>query len=697
MNIMSIVSIVISVIVTLLFAIKQIKLYNANKRTLKDIRNQFAKEREEYSVNNQGKNVSITVNGNYPDLNKLLVEINAYLNRNQGTADFSVIHSKTELYASSSFENANAKVAFPTYLGLMGTFTGVFLGLLGFQLVPLFMGQNNDSGVSNLVFGVMISMATSLVGLVLTKESTGLAADCKKELDRRKYIFYNVIQTDVWGALGSSMNDALENLRQTVGQFEVAFSKSTDNFEKKFGESVKVFANTFDECTKHFGGEFQTNSKILTEAVTEMGHSIEKINANVESQRDLLNEFRSTEMWKSLEAFIRAADKLEASTKSIEELATLRTMLDESTEKMVSAQEEYIRSLKIAEMMSERIKNLLDRFSTFENSINNLGESIKMTDLTQRSELNELKRTLDNFLERKRIADEYTEKSTEELEEYFKHHTQSIAQLNNQYSEALEHHSEKFEDMMSDIAAAIQQKKREFIAALEDAFNIAELDTQFSHLNNLPEILLRLSELKATVIDKTTLLESMKEVVDEVRECNSSIERGNKTQNSTMEENTLRLMNKSEAVRKEVVSQNEKLQVSLQAENQNLVSTITARITEIGVSINNLQHNMEKYDSELCGQAIANMQELLNSIPFEKVDRGTMEQINTLLTQQKTSLNEFVEELKKQKSSLDLHKKVGELQKELDLLINKISRSKNPVKTAKKTNPKDDSVNDRTH
>ena len=127
------------------------------------------------------------------DLNKLIVEINHYVAKTKGTTDFSVIQNKVERKLNMRYDQSVAKLAFPTYLGLMGTFLGVFIGISMF--LRGFDGANNvtDESIKNLLMGVLVSMSTSLIGLLLTTINNARASESRKNIEEDKNEFYDFV------------------------------------------------------------------------------------------------------------------------------------------------------------------------------------------------------------------------------------------------------------------------------------------------------------------------------------------------------------------------------------------------------------------------------------------------------------------------------------------------------------------------
>ena len=171
----------VSVAVSAFFIWRQWSYFNETK-TNRDRYQNFFNHTGEYQTRNQfygNKEIFLIDEENLPngsDLKQLVIEINEYVRKNVGTTDFSVIQNKTERKLNMRYDESMARIAFPTYYGLMGTFTGVFVGIITFILG--FDGTNGvtDDSIRNLLIGVLVSMLTSLIGLALTTRNNRYAS-----------------------------------------------------------------------------------------------------------------------------------------------------------------------------------------------------------------------------------------------------------------------------------------------------------------------------------------------------------------------------------------------------------------------------------------------------------------------------------------------------------------------------------------
>ena len=492
-TILSYLSLVASVCVAVYFYKKQRKYYDENMARLERTRDFFLAT-PSYSVVTDGEDKIIDVSNLDGELLELVKELNKYISRNKGTTDFSIIQNKTERFANTMFENASSNLAFPTYMGLMGTFIGVLMGLVGFVLPDLIgefgfdIGSDEEANITRLVYGVIVSMITSAFGLSFTTKSNKAATEYKRMMDERKNMFYDFIQNELMPVLGMSVVAALSQLKETLLHFHESFDVITRNFER-----------TFNGCTDKFGKEFEKNIVAVGHAASQLGSSIEVVNKNVENQQALLRELRSDGMIAALDRFVDAGRQFEQSANSVKEMDNMCENISAAVKSLLIVQKEYNSSLVVPKLIAERLNVILERVTTFENSVNALGASIAQTQMLGNSELTLIQEHLDNIKRKDAIAVEYQETANEELKALFDTETTIIQNLQRQYTSAIESHSDEFGKLMEQVAEAIKQKKEEFMQTLQNAFDMAELNTEFAHLKQLPEIRNCIDGLNASV------------------------------------------------------------------------------------------------------------------------------------------------------------------------------------------------------
>lgn len=481
-----------------------------NIKKLKSVRSFFRKKRN-YEVIGNGEdsqlNPDVARKGSH--LYTLISELNEYTRRNHGTADFSVIQNKTDRKIKVLYDEASSKIAFPTYIGLMGTFLGVFLGLLFFSSgLDSTTDGVTDKTIGDLISGVLVSMSTSFIGLLLTTFTNAYAADTQKIVGAAKNEFYEYVQNELMPTLGVSMVVALNKLHQTINLFEPSFNRVIDRFQ-----------NTFDNCTQRFGNAFEQNVVVVSEAVRVMGENMDKINENVDLQEKLLTTLKSRGVVESLNAFVRAAQNFDLVTMALNRFEVSRNAIKDATVELINSQRKYNESLDIPLSVANKLNMILNRVTEFEKSINALGRSIEKTDLIANTEVEALKEAIKAIKKKQKIAVEAMEVSDGHLENIFKMQAESIVKLGRTYEESIASYAEKFENILDGLGKEMQERRKEIVDAIEEKFSLEQIQQEFSQLSKLKKIEDLLSSINTKSsreeVDKT--IESTRREVENIR------------------------------------------------------------------------------------------------------------------------------------------------------------------------------------
>lgn len=503
------ITLIVSLCVTFWFANKQWRYYRQNLLKLSALEHFFLLDKKGYHITSKDEVCLIQSvdQKSHSPLSELIQEINLYVQKSIGTADFNIIQNKTDRCVESMCEHATAELSFPTYYGLMGTFTGTFIGLIGFLLSG--SDLSDESKVTNLIIGVLVSMATSLFGLVLTTKSNHIAASAKKKLDEQKNEFLDFIQLE----LIPKLQTTITTLQQTMEGFVPKFDVVIKNFESTFTGVIGRFKETFDQCTDNFGSEFRENSTLISQTVSSLNESISKITTNVENQRLLLEELRSEKMFDTLQQFVDSAETFKTSSKAIDKYNELLQSLMFTTQAVIDKQTEYVQSLQIPRELVLKLMTLLDRISTFEQSVNALGENIAQAEMLGNKEMALIARHLESLEEKKQLADRFLDTSNEELEAIFKQQEKTVKTLFNNYQQQLEEERDELSNFVRETLQIISKKKTDLLNHLENAFDVSRVNAMFSHLKTLPEIMAKLDEMETAFVHGEQLKQHIKELL----------------------------------------------------------------------------------------------------------------------------------------------------------------------------------------
>lgn len=452
---------------------------------------------------------------------ELVSEINDYITKTNGAVEYAVIKDKTERRIDSLYEFATSKISFPTHLGLMGTFFGVYIGLKCFNAG---LGQGDggitDQMIKELIGGIIVSMVTSLIGLVLMTISNIHASNVQKKVDAQRDEFFEFLQMSVIPTLGTNVSSSLNRLRSTIG-----------NFEPSFRAVIEEFKTAFRDCTDMFKGTFAENAEVLTKSVAEMGSNMTLINENIQKQDQLLATLRQREMVVTLDKFVSAANSFDAVTTSIQKLEEAKERIIASTNTLAEKQESYNQSLEIPTRLLQQVNAILDRVTTFEKSINALGVNIEQTQLLGNTQINAIEEQLNALKTKHNLIYRYQDTEVEELEKIYKEQSEAVMELSDAFKRVVAQNKDDIETAMGDFKEAydkvvrtcktgVQQKLDEFIEALNKTLDVEDANRKLSNLDRLQALEASLGDIKAAIADKSALTDVSKAV----REGNAKIE-----------------------------------------------------------------------------------------------------------------------------------------------------------------------------
>ncbi len=448
-------------------------------------------------------------------------EVNDYIIKTNGAVEYSVIKDKVEHRLDSLYEFATSKISFPTYLGLMGTFLGVLVGLLCFNAG---LGQE-DTGISDqmvkqLIGGIVISMATSLVGLLLMIISNWYASGVQKKVDLQKDEFFEFLQMAVIPTLSASVSSSLNRLRGTISKFEPSFRTVIDEFK-----------DAFRDCTNMFKGTFAENAEALTKAVVEMGGNITLINENIQKQDQLLATLKQREVIVTLDKFVAAARGFDSVTTSIRRLEEVKESIIASVNVLTEKQEAYNQSLEIPARLLQQINAILDRITTFEKNIDALGANIAQTQLLGNTQINAIEEQLNALKMKNRLIYNYQDVQVEQLDKIYQEQSKAIMELSEAFKRVVAQNRDDIEEAMGDFKKSydeivgkcrtgVEQKLDEFMSALDKTLDVEDVNRKLSNLERLKAVENELTEIRMAISDKSAI----DDVFNAVREGNAKID-----------------------------------------------------------------------------------------------------------------------------------------------------------------------------
>jgi len=367
---------------------------------------------------------------------KIVRVLNTYLVRNKGVAsDFHLIKDVVERNCDVVEEGINQTISLPLYIGLLGTFFGIVLGLFQISEVDFASQATNgeaaiDEAISLLLGGVKIAMIASFVGLFLTIINTGLFfKNAKAIVEDSKNEFYTFIQTELLPLLNQNINSTLYSLQNNLHKFNEEFKGNVTKLSSVMGKNhdaliaqerilttlekmdisefakanvkvlreLQVSTEKFSEFNQYLNqmNEMVSNSKLFTEKINEMISRTDNFN---ELGSHILQSFGENKML--IEFMQQHYNSLDESRQLISNsVGKVNNTLDESLnslqlftkDKIIEVQKLVSKEMDLLETQYPEKWKKLDNLSHLQTLNANLNE-IKLSNASQITSLtNEIK------------------------------------------------------------------------------------------------------------------------------------------------------------------------------------------------------------------------------------------------------------------------------------------------------------------
>ena len=607
----------IAVLIAIGFICWQYRVCSGNFKSL-DILRRFFSKKEAYAtlerisddITSKQKNTIVLKDVSEPDaeLHNLIRDINEYIEKSKGTVAFSIIQNKTERRISMLYEIATSKLSFPTQIGLMGTFLGVFLGLFMFLIGTTKFGQITDDAINSLIFGVLVSMATSFSGILLLILSHSKASKVTNQIDRDKNEFYEWVQNELMPSVDVSMVEAIGKLHETIGQFEPTFSGVINRFK-----------DAFKDVTGAFGDDFRLSVQIVKESVDQMGDNIDKINHNIDLQTELLGTIRSKELITGMDAFVEASKKFGEITGSLDQFERARRLMLIAAQEAINIQKDYNESLQIPKQVAADINSILDRITNFEKNIEGLGANIAQTQLVGSKLVEQIKENIIAIRDKQKVAEYMVSLTNEQLGDFFNEQKNILSNVLEKYNIALDDYLEDYVKMLDRLKQEYEDRKKDFVVAIDKKLSIDDIKNEFTNLRKLGVIVEKLDKLCNVGVKPERLSHELNSIKDELialNEKQSNVSKGitlfGGGGNGTSEANRQEINRLND----KIISQNDELEKlsgeivtlkgqlaqassNMSTEARTTISRLEGEVSRLRDSINGLERDLKYSQSQL--------------------------------------------------------------------------------------------------
>ncbi|MBO3271085.1 hypothetical protein [Hymenobacter defluvii] len=389
-----------------------------------------------------------------PEFTDILRDTNAYLYHNKGAAsNFDILKDIAARQAQVLDNATQANVATPLYLGLLGTFLGVILGLVGIAR----NGVSDENALTPFLTGVLIAMTGSFVGLLLTLLGNNVVRRARQLLDQHQNQYYTFLQARLLPILHDDMSSSLSTLKGVL-----------DAFNQDFVGKVTLFEPIMDKLTNNI----QVQSRFL-EALDKIGYD------------------------QMAKANIAVFDKVRESAELFGQFTGYQQQLNQM--------------LAEGAQVAQAVHSILDRLSGFERGINNVGQYIGQQSNIVQHQLSFFQRhqtEMDNLAARtEQYFDTATLRLTDLMQQRLNQHERDAQQAYEKWGDYFRRLNQDnvFErilkqlDPLKDVQANQQALFRDVTATQRELLRKIEIDSQVD-----AKLLAELSALNTVLVKATS-------------------------------------------------------------------------------------------------------------------------------------------------------------------------------------------------
>ncbi|WP_299762053.1 hypothetical protein [uncultured Pontibacter sp.] len=390
---------------------------------------------------------------------------NQYLKQNKGAAaDFEILKDVSERYAEAIDAEVQSSIATPLYIGLLGTFSGVIIGLssliwsgLGGEEAGAFI---TDQNIPSFLFGVLIAMSGSFLGLLLTLMGNNALKNARSLRDRNKNGYYTFLQTNLLPKLNSDMAASLGNLKSVL-----------DSFNKDFLDKVLGFRPIVDTLTENISTQKEFIEKLDKIGFTQMANANLQVFDKMKESEQLFKNFMQYQV---------------ALNESVRKGAELTHTISDVLSRLNSLQEGFDKVPGYLQKHDESIQRQVNFFGQHEQDLRNIGSRVEQYFDKATLRLTELMEARLQHQERD------AQNAYEKWQEHFRHLNED-----NIYQRILDY-MQPFEDLSQQqekLSATQQQLSSEIKQTNERLLQKIETDTAVQQ-----QLLLQLQTLNANMV-----------------------------------------------------------------------------------------------------------------------------------------------------------------------------------------------------
>lgn len=275
------------IIIVVIIVIQVMRYYFPIKKGIKRFNDIFpANGNHDEIVNSKNDTPRIETSSRNEVHANIVEEVNIYVKSNKGgVLNFDFIKDTINRHCESEEYQIEAQLPIPLYLGLAGSMSGIFLGLIALSVGGSFSsGVGVDSGdissIGNLLFKVAIAMLPGLIGLVITARFTQKYKSAREQGEKGKNQYISWLQSHLLPRLPNDTSSSLVQMADRLNKFNKVFEKNT-----------ATLANTFKDVNESYATQAQIIETVANLDMAKIAKSNIKVWEALQHGTDRIEQF----------------------------------------------------------------------------------------------------------------------------------------------------------------------------------------------------------------------------------------------------------------------------------------------------------------------------------------------------------------------------------------------------------------------
>lgn len=320
-----------------------------------------------------------------------------------------------------------------------------------------------------------------------------------------------------------------------------------------------------------------------------------------------------------MDAFVEASKKFGEITGSLDQFERARRLMLIAAQEAINIQRDYNESLQIPKQVAADINSILDRIANFEKNIEGLGANIAQTQLVGSKLVEQIKENIVAIKDKQKVAEYMANLTNEQLEDFFNQQKDVLSSISERYNTALSNYLNDYEQMLGRLKEEYEDRKREFVVAIDKKLSIDDIKNEFTYLRKLGVIVDKLDNLCNAGVKPKQLSHELNSIKDELialNEKQSNVSKGftliggggnGASEANRQEINNLKnkINSQTEVIEKlngEIATLKEKLaqaSSNLSSEARNTINRLEGEVSRLQGSIYGLERDLKYAQTQL--------------------------------------------------------------------------------------------------